>query len=55
MVSRYRPSPKGKGDLSALAGRPDTPPTSPPFGFAGSIAGISAAMGTAMALYRRER
>jgi len=36
-------------------GWPDSPPTSPPFGFADSIAGISAAMGTAMALYRRER
>jgi len=36
-------------------GWPDTPPTSPPFGFADSIAGISAAMGTAMALFRRER
>jgi crotonobetainyl-CoA:carnitine CoA-transferase CaiB-like acyl-CoA transferase len=36
-------------------GWPDTPPTSPPFGFADSIAGISAAMGTAMALYRRCR
>lgn len=36
-------------------GWPDTPPTSPPFGFADSIAGIAAAMGTAMALYRRER
>ncbi len=36
-------------------GWPDTPPTSPPFGFADSIAGISAAMGTAMALYRRAR
>jgi crotonobetainyl-CoA:carnitine CoA-transferase CaiB-like acyl-CoA transferase len=36
-------------------GWPETPPTSPPFGFADSIAGISAAMGTAMALYRRER
>src|SRR5580704_3542191 len=36
-------------------GWPDKPPTSPPFGFADSIAGISAAMGTAMALYRRER
>lgn len=33
----------------------DKPPTSPPFGFADSIAGISAAMGTAMSLYRRER
>jgi crotonobetainyl-CoA:carnitine CoA-transferase CaiB-like acyl-CoA transferase len=36
-------------------GWPENPPTSPPFGFADSIAGISAAMGTAMALYRRER
>ncbi len=36
-------------------GWPDSPPTSPPFGFADSIAGIAAAMGTAMALYRRER
>jgi crotonobetainyl-CoA:carnitine CoA-transferase CaiB-like acyl-CoA transferase len=38
-----------------INGWPETPPTSPPFGFADSIAGISAAMGTAMALYRRER
>jgi crotonobetainyl-CoA:carnitine CoA-transferase CaiB-like acyl-CoA transferase len=38
-----------------INGWPDTPPTSPPFGFADSIAGISAAMGTATALYRRER
>jgi crotonobetainyl-CoA:carnitine CoA-transferase CaiB-like acyl-CoA transferase len=38
-----------------INGWPDTPPTSPPFGFADSIAGISAAMGTAMALYQRER
>lgn len=37
-----------------LNGWPDTPPTSPPFGFADSIAGISAAFGTAMALFRRE-
>jgi crotonobetainyl-CoA:carnitine CoA-transferase CaiB-like acyl-CoA transferase len=37
-----------------INGWPDTPPTSPPFGFADSIAGIAAAMGTAMALYRRE-
>ena len=36
-----------------LNGWPQTPPTSPPFGFADSIAGISAAFGTAMALYRR--
>lgn len=38
-----------------INGWPDTPPTSPPFGFADSIAGIAAAMGTAMALFRRER
>ncbi len=38
-----------------INGWPETPPTSPPFGFADSIAGISAAMGTAMSLYRRER
>jgi crotonobetainyl-CoA:carnitine CoA-transferase CaiB-like acyl-CoA transferase len=37
-----------------LNGWPHTPPTAPPFGFADSIAGISAAFGTAMALYRRE-
>jgi crotonobetainyl-CoA:carnitine CoA-transferase CaiB-like acyl-CoA transferase len=38
-----------------INGWPETPPTSPPFGFADSIAGISAAMGTTMALYRREK
>jgi crotonobetainyl-CoA:carnitine CoA-transferase CaiB-like acyl-CoA transferase len=38
-----------------INGWPETPPTSPPFGFADSIAGISAAMGTAIALFRRER
>jgi len=38
-----------------LNGWPDRPPTAPPFGFADSIAGISAAFGTVMALYRRER
>jgi crotonobetainyl-CoA:carnitine CoA-transferase CaiB-like acyl-CoA transferase len=38
-----------------INGWPETPPTSPPFGFADSISGISAAMGTAMALFRRER
>lgn len=37
-----------------LNGWPHTPPTAPPFGFADSIAGISAAFGTSMALYRRE-
>lgn len=36
-------------------GWPELPPTAPPFGFADSMAGISAAMGTAMALFRRER
>jgi len=38
-----------------INGWPETPPTSPPFGFADSIAGISAAYGTAMALFNRER
>ena len=38
-----------------INGWPETPPTSPPFGFADSISGIAAAMGTAMALFRRER
>lgn len=38
-----------------INGWPGKPPSSPPFGFADSIAGISAAMGTAMALYRRAR
>lgn len=38
-----------------INGWPDTPPTSPPFGFADSIAGISAAFGTVMSLYQRER
>lgn len=36
-----------------LNGWPETPPTAPPFGFADSIAGISAAFGTAMALFQR--
>lgn len=38
-----------------INGWPELPPTAPPFGFADSIAGISAAMGTAMSLFRRER
>jgi crotonobetainyl-CoA:carnitine CoA-transferase CaiB-like acyl-CoA transferase len=38
-----------------INGWPSTPPTSPPFGFADSIAGISAAFGTAMSLFNRER
>jgi crotonobetainyl-CoA:carnitine CoA-transferase CaiB-like acyl-CoA transferase len=38
-----------------INGWPETPPTSPPFGFADSIAGIAAAYGTAMSLFRRER
>jgi crotonobetainyl-CoA:carnitine CoA-transferase CaiB-like acyl-CoA transferase len=36
-------------------GWPDTPPTSPPFGFADSIAGLSAAYGTVMTLLARTR
>lgn len=36
-----------------LNGWPETPPTSPPFGFADSIAGISAAFGITMGLYQR--
>lgn len=36
-----------------LNGWPHTPPTAPPFGFADSIAGISAAFGVTMALYER--
>ncbi|MFW0783481.1 CoA transferase [Gordonia sp. CPCC 206044] len=36
-------------------GWPDSPPTSPPFGFADSIAGLSAAMGVSMALFNRGR
>lgn len=38
-----------------INGWPDTPPTSPPFGFADSIAGLSAAFGTATALFNRTR
>lgn len=34
-------------------GWPDTPPTSPPFGFADSIAGLAAAFGTTTSLLRR--
>lgn len=36
-------------------GWPDSPPTSPPFGFADSIAGLAAAMGVSMALFNRSR
>ncbi|MFD7500841.1 CaiB/BaiF CoA transferase family protein [Streptomyces sp. NPDC059850] len=36
-------------------GWPDSPPTSPPFGFADSIAGLSAAFGTVTALLARSR
>ncbi|MDR7303939.1 CaiB/BaiF CoA transferase family protein [Haloactinomyces albus] len=39
--------------FAQINGWPDSPPTSPPFGFADSIAGMAAAMGAAMALYRR--
>ena len=38
-----------------INGWPETPPTSPPFGFADSIAGLSAAFGTATALFNRTR
>lgn len=41
--------------FAQINGWPEMPPTSPPFGFADSIAGIAAAMGTAMMLFRRER
>lgn len=43
------------GGFAFINGWPETPPTSPPFGFADSIAGISAAYGTAMALFQREK
>ncbi|MBK1787338.1 CaiB/BaiF CoA transferase family protein [Prauserella cavernicola] len=36
-----------------INGWPELPPTSPPFGFADSIAGISAAMGVGMTLFQR--
>lgn len=36
-------------------GWPDRPPSAPPFGFADSIAGITGALGTVMALFQRER
>lgn len=36
-------------------GWPDSPPTSPPFGFADSIAGLSAAYGTTTTLFNRTR
>lgn len=38
-----------------INGWPETPPTSPPFGFADSIAGLSAAFGTTTALLARTR
>ncbi len=38
-----------------INGWPETPPTSPPFGFADSIAGLSAAFGTTTALFNRTR
>jgi crotonobetainyl-CoA:carnitine CoA-transferase CaiB-like acyl-CoA transferase len=37
-----------------LNGWPETPPTAPPFGFADSIADVTAAFGTTMSLFRRE-
>jgi crotonobetainyl-CoA:carnitine CoA-transferase CaiB-like acyl-CoA transferase len=38
-----------------INGWPESPPTSPPFGFADSIAGLSAAFGTMTALFNRGR
>jgi len=38
-----------------LNGWPETPPTSPPFGFADSITGIAGAFGISMGLFDRER
>lgn len=38
-----------------INGWPDSPPTSPPFGFADSIAGLSAAFGTMTALFNRDQ
>jgi crotonobetainyl-CoA:carnitine CoA-transferase CaiB-like acyl-CoA transferase len=40
--------------FAAITGEPDGPPTLPPFGLADSIAGISAAVATTMALYHRD-
>jgi len=40
--------------FAAITGEPDGPPTLPPFGLADSIAGLSAAIGTTMALYHRD-
>jgi crotonobetainyl-CoA:carnitine CoA-transferase CaiB-like acyl-CoA transferase len=40
--------------FAAITGEPDGPPTLPPFGLADSIAGISAATATMMALYHRD-
>ncbi|MGY1722250.1 CaiB/BaiF CoA transferase family protein [Blastococcus sp. SYSU DS0533] len=57
----YRERP-GFGTVAEVAsgyayvnGWPDTPPTSPPFGFADSIAGLAAAFGTTTALTARAR
>lgn len=40
--------------FAAITGEPDGPPTLPPFGLADSIAGITAASATMMALYHRD-
>ncbi|HJS92612.1 MAG TPA: CoA transferase [Solirubrobacteraceae bacterium] len=40
--------------FAAITGEPDGPPTLPPFGLADSIAGITAATATTMALYHRD-
>jgi crotonobetainyl-CoA:carnitine CoA-transferase CaiB-like acyl-CoA transferase len=40
--------------FAAMTGEPDGPPTLPPFGFADSVAAMSAAMGALMALFHRD-
>ncbi|MGH2856391.1 MAG: CaiB/BaiF CoA transferase family protein [Solirubrobacteraceae bacterium] len=40
--------------FAAITGEPDGPPTLPPFGLADSIAGLTAANATLMALYHRD-
>ena len=40
--------------FAAITGEPDGPPTLPPFGLADSVAGLTAAAATVMALYHRD-
>jgi crotonobetainyl-CoA:carnitine CoA-transferase CaiB-like acyl-CoA transferase len=40
--------------FAAITGEPDGPPTLPPFGLADSVAGLTAAAATTMALYHRD-